>query len=109
MDRALGLVREMEEQGIDAPIDIYHTMMDGYTMESNEEKCLVVFERLKVTPIYLYPTIPIDYENVFACARQDVHMLWPFRCNLLCYVLLCYLTSLFDCNTFRTDEHACQC
>lgn len=51
MDRALVLVREMEEQGIDAPIDIYHTMMDGYTMEGNEEKCLVVFERLKVNLI----------------------------------------------------------
>lgn len=48
MDRAEALVREMEESGIDAPIDIYHTMMDGYTMVGNENKCLVVFERLKV-------------------------------------------------------------
>ena len=48
MDRAEALVREMEEQGIDAPIDIYHTMMDGYTMIGNEDKCLIVFERLKV-------------------------------------------------------------
>lgn len=48
MGRAEALVREMEEQGIDAPIDIYHTMMDGYTMIGNEEKCLIVFERLKV-------------------------------------------------------------
>lgn len=48
MERAKALVREMEEEGIDAPIDIYHTMMDGYTMIGNEEKCLIVFERLKV-------------------------------------------------------------
>lgn len=48
MDRAEKLVREMEEEGIDAPIDIYHTMMDGYTMIGNEEKCLIVFDRLKV-------------------------------------------------------------
>lgn len=48
MDRAEALVREMEEEGIDAPIDIYHTMMDGYTMVGNENKCIVVFERLKV-------------------------------------------------------------
>lgn len=48
MDRAEELVREMEEDGIDAPIDIYHTMMDGYTMSGNAEKCLVVFDRLKV-------------------------------------------------------------
>lgn len=48
MGRAEALVREMEEQGIDAPIDIYHTMMDGYTMIGNEDKCLIVFERLKV-------------------------------------------------------------
>lgn len=48
MDRAEALVREMEESGIDAPIDIYHTMMDGYTISGNENKCLVVFDRLKV-------------------------------------------------------------
>lgn len=48
MERAESLVREMEEEGIDVPIDIYHTMMDGYTIIGNEEKCLVVFERLKV-------------------------------------------------------------
>lgn len=48
MDRAEELVREMEEEGIDAPINLYHTMMDGYTEVHNEEKCLVVFERLKV-------------------------------------------------------------
>lgn len=48
MDRAEALVREMEEAGIDAPIDIYHTMMDGYMMIGNEDKCLVVFDRLKV-------------------------------------------------------------
>lgn len=48
MDRAEELVRQMEEEGIDAPINLYHTMMDGYTEVRNEEKCLVVFERLKV-------------------------------------------------------------
>lgn len=48
MDRAEALVRDMEEAGIDAPIDIYHTMMDGYTIMGNEDKCLIVFERLKV-------------------------------------------------------------
>lgn len=48
MDRAEELVREMEEDSIDAPIDIYHTMMDGYTMTGNEEKCLIVFGRLRV-------------------------------------------------------------
>ncbi|KAK2971282.1 hypothetical protein RJ640_001308 [Escallonia rubra] len=47
MERAEALVREMEEEGIDAPIDIYHTMMDGYTMIGNEDKCLLVFDRLK--------------------------------------------------------------
>ncbi|CAI9091390.1 OLC1v1026411C2 [Oldenlandia corymbosa var. corymbosa] len=47
MERAEALVREMEEDGIDAPIGIYHTMMDGYTMIGNEHKCLTVFERLK--------------------------------------------------------------
>ncbi|XP_073098626.1 uncharacterized protein [Elaeis guineensis] len=47
MARAEDLVREMEEEGIDAPIDLYHTMMDGYTNIRNEEKCLIVFERLK--------------------------------------------------------------
>ncbi|KAL1546089.1 pentatricopeptide repeat-containing protein, chloroplastic-like protein [Salvia divinorum] len=35
------------EQGIDTSVDIYHTMMDGYTMVHNEEKCLMVFHRLK--------------------------------------------------------------
>lgn len=48
MTRAEDLVREMEEQGIDASIDLYHTMMDGYTNIKDEEKCLIVFERLKV-------------------------------------------------------------
>ena len=48
MDRAESLVREMEEEGFDAPINIYHTMMDGYTMIGEEDKCLVVFSRLKV-------------------------------------------------------------
>lgn len=48
MERAETLVREMEEAGIDASIGIYHTMMDGYTMIGNEDKCLVVFARLKV-------------------------------------------------------------
>ena len=52
MDRAEELVREMEEAGIDAPIDIYHTMMDGYTMIGDEDKCLVVFDRLKVKTRY---------------------------------------------------------
>ncbi|CAA3016474.1 pentatricopeptide repeat-containing At5g04810, chloroplastic [Olea europaea subsp. europaea] len=34
---------------MDAPIDIYHAMMDGYNLyhEGNEEKCLIVFNRLK--------------------------------------------------------------
>lgn len=41
-------MREMEEEGIDAPIKIYHTMMDGYTMIGDEDKCLLVFRRLKV-------------------------------------------------------------
>lgn len=48
MERAEALVREMEEEGIDAPISIYHTMMDGYTMVADEKKCLIVFKRLKV-------------------------------------------------------------
>lgn len=69
MDRAEGLVREMEEQGIDAPIDVYHTMMDGYTMIGDEEKCLIVFERLKVLPpiwasIKKYAYISILYVDV---------------------------------------------
>jgi hypothetical protein len=41
-------VREMEQDGIDAPADIYHSMIHGYTHCQNEEKCLIVFERLKV-------------------------------------------------------------
>ena len=49
MDKAEALVKDMEEEGIDAPMDIYHTMMDGYTMVGNEEMCLVVFQRLKVS------------------------------------------------------------
>ncbi|CAN0910624.1 Pentatricopeptide repeat-containing protein At5g04810, chloroplastic [Linum grandiflorum] len=48
MDKAEALVRDMEEEGIYAPMDIYHTMMDGYTMIGDEETCLVVFQRLKV-------------------------------------------------------------
>lgn len=48
MERAEALVREMEEEGIDAPIAIYHTMMDGYTMVADEKKGLIVFKRLKV-------------------------------------------------------------
>lgn len=48
MDGAEALVREMEEGGIDAPIDIYHTMMKGYTMTGDEDKCLTVFRRLEV-------------------------------------------------------------
>lgn len=53
MERAEALVWEMEEEGIDVPIDIYHTMMDGYTIIGNEDKCLVVFDRLKVKAYYL--------------------------------------------------------
>lgn len=53
MDRAEALVREMEEDGIDASLDIYHTMMDGYTMIGKEEKCLIVFERMKVKTVLL--------------------------------------------------------
>lgn len=48
MVQAEALVRDMEEEGIDATIDIYHTMMDGYTNIGNEDKCLVVFDRLQV-------------------------------------------------------------
>lgn len=48
MDRAEELVREMEEDGIDAPIDVYHSMMHGYTTIQDEKKCLIVFKRLKV-------------------------------------------------------------
>lgn len=48
MSRAEELVKQMEEEGIDAPIDIYHTMMDGYMMVGDEAKCLIVFERLRV-------------------------------------------------------------
>lgn len=52
MGRAEELVKQMEEEGIDAPIDIYHTMMDGYTMVGDEAKCLIVFERLKVCAFF---------------------------------------------------------
>lgn len=54
MERAEALVREMEEEGIDATRDIYHMMMDGYTMIKEEDKCLVVFKRLKVILLYFY-------------------------------------------------------
>lgn len=47
----------MEEQGIDASIDIYHTMMDGYAMVQNEEKCLMVFYRLKVNAYSITSTV----------------------------------------------------
>jgi hypothetical protein len=47
MDRAEELVREMEEDGIDAPIDVYHSMMHGYTIVQDEKKCLIVFDRLR--------------------------------------------------------------
>lgn len=55
--RSEALVREMEEQGIDASIDIYHTMMDGYAMVQNEEKCLMVFYRLKVNDYSITSTV----------------------------------------------------
>lgn len=55
MDRAEDLVGEMEEQGIDAPIDIYHNMMDGYTNVLNEGKCMIVFQRLKVLTLSRFP------------------------------------------------------
>ena len=51
MDRAEELVRDMEKEGIDAPIDIYHIMMDGYTSIGNEDKCLILFDRLKASII----------------------------------------------------------
>lgn len=57
LSRAEVLVREMEEQGIDASIDIYHTMMDGYTMVQNEEKCIMVFHRLMVNAYSLASTV----------------------------------------------------
>lgn len=53
MNLAEALVKEMEEEGIDAPINIYHTMMDGYTMIQDENKCLMVFDRLKVVQLKL--------------------------------------------------------
>jgi len=31
MERAEALVRELEEDGFEVPLDLYHTMMDGYT------------------------------------------------------------------------------
>jgi pentatricopeptide repeat protein len=48
MDRVEELVRQMEEGGIDSPIDVYHSMMHGYTIIQDEKRCLIVFERLKV-------------------------------------------------------------
>lgn len=54
MERAEALVREMEEEGIDAPIAIYHTMMDGYTMVGDEKKGLIVFKRLKVMTCFRF-------------------------------------------------------
>lgn len=62
LSRAEALVREMEEEGIDAPIDIYHTMMDGYTMVQNEEKCLMVFDRLKVNAYGIISSV-VDFEG----------------------------------------------
>jgi pentatricopeptide repeat protein len=48
MERAEALVRELEEDGFEVPLDLYHTMMDGYTTVRDELKCLTVFQRLKV-------------------------------------------------------------
>lgn len=67
MDRAEALVREMEEEGIDAPIDIYHTMMDGYTIIGNEEKCLIVFNRLQVITQLIYFQL---YDVLYNCDMQ---------------------------------------
>ncbi|KAL5976477.1 hypothetical protein ACLOJK_020810 [Asimina triloba] len=61
MDRAEELVRELEEVGIDAPIILYHTMMDGYTEVRNEEKCLIVFERLKVIMMLIIASLVIQF------------------------------------------------
>ncbi|KAH7855723.1 hypothetical protein Vadar_028137 [Vaccinium darrowii] len=68
MDRAEALVWEMEEEGIDAPIDIYHTMMDGYTMAGDEDKCLLVFRRLKYLVNFMHTcqTVAVGVEVVEA-------------------------------------------
>ncbi|KAH7544692.1 hypothetical protein FEM48_Zijuj01G0012700 [Ziziphus jujuba var. spinosa] len=58
----------MEEAGIDAPIDIYHTMMDGYTMIGHEDKCLVVFDRLKHADMNLVLVVQdrhVEFSNGF--------------------------------------------
>eukprot|EP00252_Welwitschia_mirabilis_P004067 TRINITY_DN1423_c0_g1_i3.p1 TRINITY_DN1423_c0_g1~~TRINITY_DN1423_c0_g1_i3.p1 ORF type:complete len:901 (+),score=161.52 TRINITY_DN1423_c0_g1_i3:50-2752(+) len=46
MERAELLVRQMEEEGIQAPLNLYHVMMDGYANIMDESKCIAVFERL---------------------------------------------------------------
>ncbi|KAK2999810.1 hypothetical protein RJ639_024260 [Escallonia herrerae] len=64
MERAEALVREMEEEGIDAPIDTYHTMMDGYTMIGNEDKCLLVFDRFKTGKV----SKALEVSDMMKCA-----------------------------------------
>lgn len=49
MNRAEALVQQMEEEGIDIPICVYHTMMDGYTIIGDEKKCSIVFTRLEAS------------------------------------------------------------
>ncbi|KAG6491507.1 hypothetical protein ZIOFF_046439 [Zingiber officinale] len=92
MSQAEVLVREMEEQGMDVSINIYHTMMDGYTNIRDEKKCLIVVDRLKVTKhsVYLYSNSwnfyfffscfwSEDLESIdISCIRM--HFLLQFAC-----------------------------
>lgn len=76
MERAEALVREMEEEGIDAPIAIYHTMMDGYTMVADEKKGLIVFKRLKVIICFRF-----GFFFTSSLKSEQVKMIYLFCCR----------------------------
>lgn len=89
MDRAEALVRQMEEEGIDAPIDIYHTMMDGYTMIGDEDKCLLVFERFKVQ--FHFIVLFIYLGGILVCNVQTSHCFSFDICKIfIIFVVLIY-------------------
>lgn len=114
MSRAEVLVQEMEEQGIDVSINIYHTMMDGYTNIRDEKKCLIVFDRLKVTQIFLIifhygptGTLRLCKTQIFVVFMQECGFkpsIISYGCLINLYakvkkfISICCLCNLFPCN-----------
>lgn len=89
MERAEELVKEMEEEGIDAPIAIYHTMMDGYTMVADEKKGLIVFKRLKVHNL-LYLQV-LSFLLTSSLVSEQVRWLICFAIGMWIYSNCCHL------------------